>query len=596
MSESQPPFEQFFAYRRFQPVAELTPDGERVLFVSNISGQFNLWSARVDGGWPDQLTTFTENTVRAVAVRDDGDDPLHRRPRRRRVPPALPHSRRRRLARAAHRPAAGAALRSAPARGRPTGHRSRSPRTRGSPKTARSSSGATATTSRATSSARACTRSRQASRPTARSSSALEFRSNSDMSLFLVDVESGDATELTPHEVDVEVPARPVGAPTARASTSSPTRDASSWGSRSRRSHRRARVGRGARPRHRRARRLGRRARPRLARERRRLRPRCASATSRRGDDLPAPKLPQRHRLGLRLGPVALARRLARSRSRGTSPRARRRSTSSRPPRGDARPVTESRAAGLVRARAARARARPLPELRRPRDPRVAVPARRRRARAVRRRDPRRPGGAGEARLPAALPVPPDRGIGVLATNIRGSTGYGKTYQKLIHHDWGGGDLEDWRHAAEWLKAQDFVDGDRLGVYGGSYGGFATLIVRHAPAGVLARSGRHRRPVEPADVRPRGAAAMGALHGEVGRRSRHRGRLPARALADHVRRPGARGAARDPGSEGPARRARPSPTRWSSGCASSAARSSTRSSRTRATASRATRTRSAATG
>ena len=63
----------------------------------------------------------------------------------------------------------------------------------------------------------------------------------------------------------------------------------------------------------------------------------------------------------------------------------------------------------------------------------------------------------------------------MLATNIRGSTGYGKTYQTLIHHDWGGGDLEDWRHAAEWLKAQDFVDGDRLGVYGGSYGGFATL-------------------------------------------------------------------------------------------------------------------------
>jgi dipeptidyl aminopeptidase/acylaminoacyl peptidase len=67
------------------------------------------------------------------------------------------------------------------------------------------------------------------------------------------------------------------------------------------------------------------------------------------------------------------------------------------------------------------------------------------------------------------------RGIGVLATNIRGSTGYGKTYQKLIHRDWGGGDLEDWRHAAEWLRAQPFVDGDKLGVYGGSYGGFATL-------------------------------------------------------------------------------------------------------------------------
>jgi len=30
---SPPPFEQFFAYRRFFPVAEVTPDGRRVLFV-----------------------------------------------------------------------------------------------------------------------------------------------------------------------------------------------------------------------------------------------------------------------------------------------------------------------------------------------------------------------------------------------------------------------------------------------------------------------------------------------------------------------------------------------------------------------------------
>jgi Tol biopolymer transport system component len=68
-----PPFEQFFAFRRFFPIAQLTPDAERVLFVSNISGQFNLWSASVDGGWwPEQLTTFTDNAVRSLAVRDDG--------------------------------------------------------------------------------------------------------------------------------------------------------------------------------------------------------------------------------------------------------------------------------------------------------------------------------------------------------------------------------------------------------------------------------------------------------------------------------------------------------------------------------------------
>jgi dipeptidyl aminopeptidase/acylaminoacyl peptidase len=67
------------------------------------------------------------------------------------------------------------------------------------------------------------------------------------------------------------------------------------------------------------------------------------------------------------------------------------------------------------------------------------------------------------------------RGIAVLATNIRGSTGYGKTYQRLVQRDWGGGDLQDWDHAVKWLKEQDWVDGDRIGVMGGSYGGFAVL-------------------------------------------------------------------------------------------------------------------------
>jgi dipeptidyl aminopeptidase/acylaminoacyl peptidase len=67
------------------------------------------------------------------------------------------------------------------------------------------------------------------------------------------------------------------------------------------------------------------------------------------------------------------------------------------------------------------------------------------------------------------------RGIGILATNIRGSTGYGKTYQKLIHRDFGGADLHDLEHAALHLRSLPWVDPDRLGVFGGSYGGFATL-------------------------------------------------------------------------------------------------------------------------
>ncbi|MGH3141524.1 MAG: alpha/beta hydrolase family protein [Gaiellales bacterium] len=67
------------------------------------------------------------------------------------------------------------------------------------------------------------------------------------------------------------------------------------------------------------------------------------------------------------------------------------------------------------------------------------------------------------------------RGIAVMATNIRGSTGYGKSYQRLVQRDWGGGDMKDWEHAVKWLHAQDWVDADRIGVYGGSYGGFAVL-------------------------------------------------------------------------------------------------------------------------
>ena len=67
------------------------------------------------------------------------------------------------------------------------------------------------------------------------------------------------------------------------------------------------------------------------------------------------------------------------------------------------------------------------------------------------------------------------RGIGVLAPNIRGSTGYGISYQKLIHRDWGGGELGDIRHAAEYLRTLDWVDPAQVAIFGGSFGGFATL-------------------------------------------------------------------------------------------------------------------------
>ena len=68
-----PLFEQFMAVRRFSGGLAFSNDGAYVYFVSNISGQFNLWRVPVDGGWPDQLTAFTDDTVRSIAVSpDDG--------------------------------------------------------------------------------------------------------------------------------------------------------------------------------------------------------------------------------------------------------------------------------------------------------------------------------------------------------------------------------------------------------------------------------------------------------------------------------------------------------------------------------------------
>ncbi|WP_273378135.1 S9 family peptidase [Symbiobacterium thermophilum] len=67
------------------------------------------------------------------------------------------------------------------------------------------------------------------------------------------------------------------------------------------------------------------------------------------------------------------------------------------------------------------------------------------------------------------------QGVAVLAPNIRGSTGFGIDYQKRIHRDWGGAELKDIEACNRYLRSLDWVDGDRIGVWGGSFGGFATL-------------------------------------------------------------------------------------------------------------------------
>jgi len=68
-------------------------------------------------------------------------------------------------------------------------------------------------------------------------------------------------------------------------------------------------------------------------------------------------------------------------------------------------------------------------------------------------------------------------GIAVVAPNIRGSTGFGREYQMRIHRDWGGGELRDLEAVAGYMAGLDWVRADRMGVFGGSFGGFATLSV-----------------------------------------------------------------------------------------------------------------------
>ncbi len=68
------------------------------------------------------------------------------------------------------------------------------------------------------------------------------------------------------------------------------------------------------------------------------------------------------------------------------------------------------------------------------------------------------------------------QGYVVLAPNVRGSTGYGKAYREGNIKDWGGGDLADLVAGAEYLANEGLADRGRIGVTGGSYGGYMTLM------------------------------------------------------------------------------------------------------------------------
>src|SRR5690606_38686713 len=69
-----------------------------------------------------------------------------------------------------------------------------------------------------------------------------------------------------------------------------------------------------------------------------------------------------------------------------------------------------------------------------------------------------------------------DLGYTVIDIDYRASSGYGRDWRTGIYRHMGGKDLSDQVDGAKYLVAEHSVDADKIGIYGGSYGGFITLM------------------------------------------------------------------------------------------------------------------------
>ncbi|SOD79759.1 prolyl oligopeptidase family serine peptidase [Spirosoma fluviale] len=87
-----------------------------------------------------------------------------------------------------------------------------------------------------------------------------------------------------------------------------------------------------------------------------------------------------------------------------------------------------------------------------------------------------------------------DKGYTVLDIDYRASAGYGRDWRTGIYRFMGGKDLEDHVDAAKWLVQTQGVDAKRIGIYGGSYGGFITLMAMFTTPDVF-KAGAALRPV-----------------------------------------------------------------------------------------------------
>lgn len=86
------------------------------------------------------------------------------------------------------------------------------------------------------------------------------------------------------------------------------------------------------------------------------------------------------------------------------------------------------------------------------------------------------------------------RGYVVLDVDYRASSGYGRDWRTAIYRHMGGKDLDDTVDGARYLVAKEQVNAKHLGIYGGSYGGFITLMAMFTAPDVFA-AGAALRPV-----------------------------------------------------------------------------------------------------
>lgn len=85
------------------------------------------------------------------------------------------------------------------------------------------------------------------------------------------------------------------------------------------------------------------------------------------------------------------------------------------------------------------------------------------------------PGGQSRQSFSPLIQYLVNHGYAILAVNNRGSSGYGKTFYQMDDQNHGEKDLQDCIEGKYWLADQPEINGERIGIIGGSYGGFMTM-------------------------------------------------------------------------------------------------------------------------